>query len=49
MDESITKRDMGGCIYWKDGRYYNLRYKYVYLRTTFEPVPKRNKPAWSVW
>lgn len=39
----------GGCIYWPDGRYFNLRYEFVYLRTTFEPLPKRNKPAWSVW
>lgn len=40
---------MGGCIYWKDGRYYNLRYEIVYLRTEFDPLPRQHKRAWSVW
>jgi hypothetical protein len=33
---------MGGSIWWKDGRYYNLRYQYVYLKGEFEPLPCQN-------
>lgn len=39
----------GGCIWWNDGRFYNLRYEYIYLRTEFEPLPKMKPRAWSVW
>lgn len=43
---------MGGSIHYRDGRKRStwvLGYEFVYIRTAFEPLPKRNKPAWSVW
>lgn len=43
---------MGGSIHYGDGRKLStwfLGCEFVYIRTAFEPPPKRKKPAWSVW
>lgn len=39
---------MGGRIYWKDGTYFILRYKLVYMRVEFEPLPKQHPARWSI-
>jgi len=51
---SLTRKEnqMGGSITYRDGRElctWYIGYEYVDVPTTFEPLPKVRRRAWSIW